>query len=192
MEPRIRICLRWTFYVAHSAIDGFMLRISSAAKILTPVLITMYIVQCTVTLVAVYCEGANSRPASYWRFTFSWPPSHSKFACGRLSLCYLLLSRIYVEIWIWKIAGQLGFHALAARTVQNQWCISKKSLKLPEMMKSAKNIIIRVCNNTLLKKLISLVRKCFIFNDKPFSVPVELFNIERGCNSRTEIWERET
>jgi hypothetical protein len=31
-------------------------------------------------------------------FTFSWPPSHSKFACGRLSLCYLLLSRIYVEI----------------------------------------------------------------------------------------------
>jgi hypothetical protein len=31
-------------------------------------------------------------------FTFSWPPSHSKFACGRLSLCYLLLSRMYVEI----------------------------------------------------------------------------------------------
>ena len=38
---------------------------------------------------------------------------------------------------------------LAARTVQNQWRISKKSLKLPEMRKSAKNIIIRVCNNTI-------------------------------------------
>jgi hypothetical protein len=96
----------------------------------------------------VYCEGAKSRLASHWWLHIFRAAIPFKI-CMRLAV--MLSFAVKNICWDLNLEDfrSAGFPCVGSQDSAKSEVFSQKSLKLPEMRKSAKNVIIRICNNTM-------------------------------------------